>query len=397
MNKQQLEFIKLASQWLSETDRDTITRQEIIDLIERKDMKYPAWFVNDSQYRVSRGTYRLPKLENTPEGTPEPTLNLVQTAPVEPCVAAVISEKSPAPKSEFIPDVNPNYVPFGVYEDVYTTIKSRRFIPTYITGHSGNGKTLSIVQACAKLGRECFLVNISAETDEDDLLGGLRIADGKTYLHYGPVAEAMRRGAVLILDEVDYGSEKLSCLQRVLEGREIILKKTTECIRPAPGFQVFATGNTKGKGSESGRYANTRILNEAFLDRYSQMMEQNYPTEDIEIQILNKLGQSYGVQDKDFSKKLVTWANATRLSFFESTRNEMISTRRLCDIVGLFAVYKSRQRAIELGTNRFEGNVATAFRDLYAKLDASIDTSNLKKSAKATETSYVLDSSALIN
>jgi hypothetical protein len=397
-NKNQVAFLK----HLREVRGNiiSITRKEIIELIEGTDHKFPSWLVNDEAYRLERGKYLIPELTDT--AAPAPVVPAATPASSEAPVTLEITrtvtvEETGCPESSFVPEPLKEYVPFGIFDTVFRIIKSKQFLPTYITGHSGNGKTLSIVQSAALLKRKVFIVNISAETDEDDLLGGLRIDNGRTYLHYGPVTEAMRQGAILVLDEIDYGSEKLACLQRVLEGRSVLLKKTTEIVNPAPGFQVFATGNTKGKGCPTGRYANTRIMNEALLDRFTMTLEQSYPDEKIEIKILESLSKELQVDTGDFCKNLVRWAGATRLAFEDSTRMEMISTRRLCDIIRLFAVVRDRSESIALATNRFETETQTAFRSLYAKLDASVN-QNQKETAESKLTpSILLDASALLS
>ena len=160
---------------------------------------------------------------------------------------------APAIQQNLVPSKDDNYVPFGNFTDVKKIIQSGIFYPTFITGLSGNGKTFSVEQACAALNRELIRVNITIETDEDDLIGGFRLVDGNTVWHNGPVVEALERGAVLLLDEVDLASNKILCLQSILEGKGVFLKKTGRYVNPAPGFTVVATANTKGKGSDDGR------------------------------------------------------------------------------------------------------------------------------------------------
>jgi len=247
------------------------------------------------------------------------------------------------------------------------------FYPIFITGLSGNGKTLNVQEACAELGRECVRVNVTIETDEDDLIGGFRLVDGETKFNLGPVAIAMERGAVLLLDEVDLASNKIMCLQPVLEGNGIYIKKINRYIKPAKGFTVIATANTKGRGSDDGKFIGTNILNEAFLERFPITMEQPYPSLSVEKKIVLGSMKKYGKIDEDFADKLVTWAEVIRKTYFEGAVDELISTRRLDHIVKAFVIFKDKLKSIEMCTNRFDEDTKTSFIDLYAKVDAGVD------------------------
>ena len=272
-----------------------------------------------------------------------------------------------------IPPKDDNYVPFGNATDLKKIIKSKIFYPTFITGLSGNGKTLGVDQACAALGRELIRVNITVETDEDDLIGGFRLIDGNTVWHNGPVIEALQRGAVLLLDEIDLASNKILCLQSILEGTGVYLKKTGVTVTPAPGFTVFATANTKGKGSDDGRFIGTNVLNEAFLERFPLTFEQEYPVPRIETKMLNNYCSELGCCDEEFITNLCTWADVIRKTFAEGGIDEVISTRRLVHIIRAFSIFNNRLKAIKLCLNRFDDETKSAFLELYSKIDAKIE------------------------
>jgi hypothetical protein len=272
-----------------------------------------------------------------------------------------------------VPSQYDNYVPFGNFDDVLSIVKSKQFFPVFITGQSGNGKTMSIEQACAKAKRKFVCVSMTPDTDEGDLLGNYVLINGQMEWRDGPVTVAARQGAVLCVDEIDYGAQNLSCLQRVLEGKPFLLKKKNELVTPAPGFTVFATANTKGKGSEDGRYMFTNVLNEAFLERFPNTMEQEFPPAKIEEKIINKELDSVGRSDDVFAKNLVTWANTIRNTFADGGCDEVISTRRLVHIVKTFGIYGDKKKAIEYCLNRFDADTKITFLDLYTKIDAGID------------------------
>ena len=285
---------------------------------------------------------------------------------------------SPAIAENLVPSKDPNFVPFGNFPDVKKIIQSGIFYPTFITGLSGNGKTLGIEQACAALKRELIRVNITIETDEDDLIGGFRLVNGETVWHNGPVIEALERGAILLLDEVDLASNKILCLQSVLEGKGLFLKKTGRYVERRPGFNIFATANTKGKGSEDGRFIGTNVLNEAFLERFALTFEQDYPTVATETKILEKAAASLAVLDKEFCSYLANWADIIRRTFNDGGVDEVISTRRLVHIIRAFAIWQDRMKAIKVCTNRFDEETKQSFIELYDKIDADVVPNEVK-------------------
>ena len=270
--------------------------------------------------------------------------------------------------ANYIPEKDDSYVPFGNFNSVRKVISSRKFYPTFITGLSGNGKTMSVEQACAAAKRELIRVNITIETDEDDLIGGFRLVNGDTVWHNVPVVEALERGAVLLLDEIDLASNKILCLQSVLEGKGVFLKKIGKYVRPSSGFNVIATANTKGKGSEDGRFVGTNILNEAFLERFPVTFEQEYPTSTIETKILLNAGC-----EKEFTDNLIKWAGIIRKTFFDGGVDEVITTRRLVHIVQAYDIFGNRLDAITKCVNRFDDDTKQSFLDLYTKVDAGED------------------------
>ena len=317
------------------------------------------------EYKVGHGKWNL---EVTKEAVKE--LEVSYTAP-----AAM-----PVVEQNLIPQKDDSFVQFGNFTDIKKIIKSRLFYPTFITGLSGNGKTFSVEQACAQLGRELIRVNITIETDEDDLIGGFRLVDGNTVWHNGPVIEALQRGAVLLLDEIDLASSKILCLQSVLEGKGLFLKKIGKYIAPSDGFQIFATANTKGKGSDDGRFIGTNVLNEAFLERFPVTFEQEYPSPSTEAKILSKL-----CDDDQFVTKLVDWADIIRKTFFDGGIEEIVSTRRLVHIVKAFSIFGNKAKAIQVCVNRFDDETKQAFLELYDKVDADFempsDESEIQKQA----------------
>jgi hypothetical protein len=271
-------------------------------------------------------------------------------------------------KQNLVPEKDDNFIKFGNFNDIKKVIQSKIFYPTFITGLSGNGKTFSVEQACSQLGRELIRVNITIETDEDDLIGGFRLVAGETVWHNGPVIEALERGAVLLLDEVDLASNKILCLQSILEGKGVFLKKIGKYIKPAAGFNVVATANTKGKGSEDGRFIGTNVLNEAFLERFPVTFEQEYPTFSTEVKILNKL-----CADAEFCKRLADWADIIRKTFADGGVDEVISTRRLVHIIKAYNIFDDKAKAIQICLNRFDDETKQSFQELYDKVDADVD------------------------
>ena len=284
------------------------------------------------------------------------------------------SFKAPAvePKLEqnLIPENDDTFVKFGPFSDLKAILKTRVFYPTFITGLSGNGKTFGVEQACAQLKRELIRVNITIETDEDDLIGGFRLIDGNTVWHNGPVIEALERGAVLLLDEIDLASNKILCLQPILEGKGIFLKKIGRFVQPSTGFNVVATANTKGKGSDDGRFIGTNVLNEAFLERFPVTFEQDYPTPTVEAKILGRVASTLGITDTDFCKRLVDWGDIIRKTFYDGGIEEIISTRRLVHILRAYSIFKNKAKAIQVCINRFDDETKQAFLELYDKVDA---------------------------
>ena len=275
----------------------------------------------------------------------------------------------PSTPQNLIPDTDDTFVKFGNFNDIKKIIQSRIFYPAFITGLSGNGKTLSVEQACSQLKRELIRVNITVETDEDDLIGGFRLVNGETAWHNGPVIEALERGAILLLDEIDLASNKILCLQSVLEGKGVFLKKIGRFVKPTPGFNVIATANTKGKGSEDGRFIGTNVLNEAFLERFPVTFEQSYPAPVTEQRILEGVALDLGVEDREFCKRLVDWGDVIRKTFYDGGIEEIISTRRLVHIVRAYAIFGDKAKAIQVCVNRFDDETKQSFLELYDKID----------------------------
>ena len=280
----------------------------------------------------------------------------------------------PAIEQNLVPDKDPNFVPFGNFADVKKIISSKMFYPTFITGLSGNGKTVSVEQACSTLNRELIRVNITIETDEDDLIGGFRLVNGATVWHDGPVIQALNRGAILLLDEVDLASNKILCLQSILEGKGVFLKKTGRYVQPKKGFNIIATANTKGKGSDDGRFIGTNVLNEAFLERFALTFEQEYPSPVTETKILLRIAASVGKNDEEFCTNLANWADIIRRTFKDGGIDEVISTRRLVHVMRAYAIWNDRMKAIKVCVNRFDDETKQSFIELYDKIDANVNT-----------------------
>ena len=353
--------------------RTEITRSEINDLVKQGKLKNPSWLKSD-QYKVKRGVYSLPiegndfspNLTNVPLEEEQPKTDTVSQA------AYVVSSLT----GNIVPTKDPVFVPWGHFKDIKSIVTSKQFYPIFITGLSGNGKTMNVQQACAASKRECIRVNITIETDEDDLLGGYRLQDGQTVWQNGPVIEAMERGAVLLLDEIDLASNKIMCLQPILEGNGVFIKKINKFVKPANGFNVIATANTKGQGSEDGKFIGTNILNEAFLERFPITVEQSYPSNKNEIKMLDNVMTQKGLTkqiDKKFAENLITWADIIRKTFYEGGVDEIISTRRLVHIVDAYAIFKDKMKSIQMCTNRFDTDTKTSFIDLYTKIDGGED------------------------
>ena len=347
-----------------------LTKDKVTTFAEKSGICCPTWFVR-APYRVGTGKFKLPVDGDviTPVKPKKVKLPVMKNSEVgEESVVAYHN-----PTENLVPEKDPLYVPFGNFNDVFSIIKSGRYYPAFITGLSGNGKTFMVEQACAKAKREYFRVNITVETDEDDLLGHYALIDGNTVWQDGPVVKAMERGAILLLDEIDLASSKIMCLQPVLERNPLLIKKEGRVIRPKAGFTVMATANTKGKGSEDGRFIGTNILNEAFLERFPITVEQEYPSMSVERKILDKVFDSLDITEYgDFAEKLVTWADIIRKTFYEGGIDEIIATRRLVHIVNAYAIFSDRKKAIEMCIARFDDDTKTSFLDLYSKCDSEV-------------------------
>jgi AAA domain (dynein-related subfamily)/CbbQ/NirQ/NorQ C-terminal len=368
------------------TGKDQVTKSEITEICEKIDIAHPYWFTNDEKNKVTRGVYKVPTIGSTPSPAIEMAAQVLpMTKPVEKSDNRIQNVQTDLESSDLIPKSYKNYVPFGNFEDVLSIVNSHRFFPVFVTGHSGNGKTMSIEQACAKSKRKFVCVSMTPETDESDLLGNYVLINGNMEWRDGPVTTAARQGAVLCIDEIDYGAQNLSSLQRVLEGKPFMLKKKGELITPAPGFTVFATANTKGKGSDDGRYMFTNVLNEAFLERFRTTMEQEFPPVKTERKIIEKELTSVGRADNEFAEKLVTWADVIRKTFADGGCDEVISTRRLVHIVETFGIFGDKMKSISLCLNRFDDDTKASFLDLYTKVDAGANTETILASTMAPE------------
>ena len=341
---------------------DTVTRTQVNDLVKSKKIKNPSWLKSDD-FKVGRGVYKLPIGDNVDE-----IVEPVDTPKSDTKAAYIVSSLT----DNVVPTRDKDFVNFGNFNDVKNIITSKRFYPVFITGLSGNGKTLAVTQACAVVKREMIRVNVTIETDEDDLLGGFRLVNGETKFFSGPVVEAMERGCTLLLDECDLGSNKLLALQPVLEGKGVYLKKVNKWVTPKNGFNVIATANTKGKGSEDGRFIGANIMNEAFLERFAITLEQPYPTAITEKKIVLGAMKKYGEVDEGFATNLVTWGEVIRKTFFDGGVDEVISTRRLDHIVKAFAIFGDKMKSIELCVARFDEDTKESFLDLYTKIDAGV-------------------------
>ena len=319
------------------------------------DISYQTVTKKLKKYNVSKGKWNL-----------EVTVQEVEK--IEKAFAAPAVQN--AVTQNLVPEQDNTFVKFGPFNDLKNIIKSKQFYPTFITGLSGNGKTFGVEQVCAQLKRELIRVNITIETDEDDLIGGFRLIDGNTVWHNGPVIEALERGAILLLDEIDLASNKILCLQPILEGKGIFLKKIGRFIQPAAGFNVVATANTKGKGSDDGRFIGTNVLNEAFLERFPVTFEQEYPPISVEKKILGGIASQLGVTDTDFIARLVDWGDIIRKTFYDGGIEEIISTRRLVHIVRAFSIFNDKAKSIQVCINRFDDETKQAFLELYDKVDA---------------------------
>jgi len=344
-----------------------VTAADVRAYADEMGMSYQTLTKKLEQFKVQRGMWHLTAAEQLEQTYNQPAVEPVAENP-----------------ENFIPSKDATFVSFGNFSDVKKIISSRQYYPIFITGLSGNGKTFGVEQACAQLKRELIRVNITIETDEDDLIGGFRLVNGETVWHDGPVVQALNRGAILLLDEIDLASNKILCLQSVLEGKGVFLKKIGKYVKPADGFNVIATANTKGKGSDDGRFIGTNVLNEAFLERFPVTFEQAYPTPKVETAILKKAAESLNAYDEEFVSRLVAWAEIIRKTFYDGGVDEIISTRRLVHVIRAFSIFGKRKKAIEVCIARFDDETKQSFMELYTKIDASIDAP--KETETQTET-----------
>ena len=360
------------------TGKTEVSRQEAKAIAASLGLASPQWFTKDESNRVGRGMYRVPNSNSNsapPADIPNLSAQVIPLAkPVDPSSGNRISNVvTDLELNDLVPKKYSNYVPFGNFDDIVSIISSKKFFPVFVTGQSGNGKTMSIEQACAKLGRKYICVSMTPDTDEGDLLGNFVLINGQMEWRDGPVTVAARQGAVLCVDEIDYGAANLSALQRVFEGKPFLLKKKNELVVPAEGFTVFATANTKGKGSDDGRFMFTNVLNEAFLERFPNTFEQDWPPSRVEKKILAKELEYAGKPDGDFADKLVSWAEVIRKTFADGGCDEVISTRRLVHIAKTYGIFGDKVKAVQYCLNRFDADTKASFIDLYSKIDAGVD------------------------
>ena len=366
LNAKQQEYVDHAKKMFG---KSTLTVAELKKANSKFGCKYaPQWLIKNKDYKVGKSLFKLPVegdvvKNETPNKETEKILTPVETKKE---AAYIVSSLT----GNIVPKKDPIFVSFGNYPDIKSIVKSNRFYPVFITGLSGNGKTMGVTQACAEAKRELIRVNITIETDEDDLLGGYRLKDGQTVWQNGPVIEAMERGAILLLDEVDLASNKIMCLQPILEGSGVFVKKINKFVKPAQGFNVIATANTKGQGSDDGKFIGTNVLNEAFLERFPVTFEQKYPSVAIEKKILNNTLKASGKSDVKFIDKLTTWADVIRKTYFDGGVDEIISTRRLVHITQAYAIFDNKMKAIKMCTNRFDDDTKNSFVELYTKVDS---------------------------
>lgn len=357
-------------------------KQELKTWAEKKNVPPPRWIWKDDTRKLEDGFFSLLDTPDTAPSAPAEPTEPMPALQAGAGLHTMVGEE--VEKGAFIPKKDPTFIPFGAYEDIEKLIASKVFFPVYMTGLSGLGKTAMIIEACARLGREMVRLNITKDTDEIDLFGSYELINGNTVRNEGPVLTAMRRGAILLLDETDYGSERLLCLQSVLEGKPYLDKKTNTIVYPAPGFNIFATANTKGKGSSDGRFVGANVLNEAFLERFATTEECEYPPEDVERKIMRANFKNLGLdQDDDFINILTRWAAMIRKNYQNNEMTEIISTRRLVHIARSYAIYGSRQKAVTKCLNRFEEGVKTGFLELIKMLDDKFETGTPTTSSKA--------------
>lgn len=398
---------------------DVFTKKGLVDIASTINPKLSGYQINnviktlwklDGTNKFGFGKFEIPEMsvfEDYIESVSTSTTNKVKGEKVEMPSKAKGTKKIVDENQEvsYVPESDKNYVKWGDYKTIDQVIKSKMFYPIFITGLSGNGKTMMVEQACAKNKREMYRVNITCRTDEDDLLGGFRLVDGQTIWFDGPVVKAMKTGAILLLDEIDLASDEIMCLQPILEGKGVFLKKINKFVKPVDGFQVFATANTKGQGDEHGKFVGTGFLNEAFLERFPVTVEQTYPKKATEIKILTKFWESLETETptdiesmETLIDQLVTWADITRKSYSESVLSDLITTRRLVFIMKAYSIFGNVQKSIELNLNRFDDMTKMSFMDLFRKVSAIEDMQEdgvIKEEENKTEASY--DYSELTN
>ena len=362
-------------------DFNSVSKTDLTNIANSADLKFPHWLTRVPTYKAGRGLWSIPvdgapaikAVADSSVGVEKAPDSIPKSVPAVP-VTVVEMTKGSTSTTENIPAKDDLFVPFGNFSDVHSILKSKMFYPIFVTGLSGNGKTFMIEQACAKAKRELFRVNITIETDEDDLLGGFRLVNGETVWFDGPVVEAMKKGSVLLLDEIDLASTKIMCLQPVLEGKGVFLKKINEWVECADGFNIVATANTKGKGDDTGNFIGAGVLNEAFLERFPITVEQEYPTNAVEKKILEKVFDNLGLSDSAFIEKLVNWADIIRKTYIEGAIDELITTRRLVHISNAYKIFNmDRVKSISMCVNRFDVETKTAMLDLYTKVDSDVE------------------------
>jgi len=388
LNVKQKEFVDYA---VSKFGTNELTVAQLKEANKHFGNKYaPQWLIKNADYKIGKSLFQLPTEGDVATKAQVPATEKV-LAPVQNTnseAAYVVSSLT----GNIIPEKDATFVSFGNYGDLKSIIRSKMFYPVFITGLSGNGKTFGTTQACAELKRELIRVNITIETDEDDLLGGYRLKDGQTVWQNGPVIEAMERGAVLLLDEIDLASNKIMCLQPILEGSGVYVKKINKFVKPAHGFTVVATANTKGQGSDDGKFIGTNVLNEAFLERFPITFEQSYPAAKVEEKILTNIMATTGKVDGEFAKKLVTWADVIRKTYFDGGVDEIISTRRLTHIVQAYSIFKgNKMKAIEVCVNRFDADTKNSFMELYTKVDAGASAEQIAEEQRQADVASQMD------
>ena len=381
LNKNQMKFVELAQQEYG----STLTRAEALEVSKSNGLKRPIWLLHNDDYRIGRGLYKLPGVSNEQKKSVEKPE--AEAALIPNTLVTSMNVETESFTENLIPEEDELFVPFGDFKKIKQIIKSGMFYPVYVTGLSGNGKTFGIEQACAQAKREVIRINFTVETDEDDLIGGFRLVNGETKFFKGPVIKAMERGAVALLDELDLANPaKVMCLQSILEGKGYFIKKTGEYVKPAPGFTIIATANTKGKGSDDGRFIGTNVMNEAFLERFPITVEQSYPPVATEKKILGKVFDDLGIDVMDnFEELLVDWADIIRKTYYDGGVDEIISTRRLVHIAKAYSIFGDRMTAIEMCINRFDEDTKTSFRDLYTKVDADAECEDELKKSELTD------------